>query len=256
MKKGIVLIVTAFLLALSLFALAEDLPVVNDAASVLDTTTIQDIQQLNQQMEKALDVSLRVETKDFLGGEQPAQYARALREGSDKADKTILLVMVIGEERYAVSIGSAAQAMLRQDAAENQLASSFRQAFLNREYSGAVNSVLTQWAAHMQKSSGNSFDAGRYETPVVKPTSRITNPLDSFFREWDKSEQSARQYQEEAHDAKEYKGGPSFWQIVIIGFVLYKIFGRNKYTDKRRGCGPLGWIFGTWGLSKFFGFRK
>ena len=92
MKKGIVLIVTAFLLALSFFALAEDLPVVNDAASVLDTTTIQDIQQLNQQMEKALDISLRVETKDFLGGEQPAQYARALREGSDKADKTILLV--------------------------------------------------------------------------------------------------------------------------------------------------------------------
>ena len=49
--------------------------------------------------------------------------------------------------------------------------------------------------------------------------------------------------------------GLSWGSIIVIGLVLSMVFGK-KDTRRGCGCGPLGWIFGVFGLSKFFGWRK
>lgn len=255
-KKFWIFLLAAFLLAGTAWAQSAPSLVVSDTANVLDASLIEGITNINRQAERELNISYRVITKHFLGGAQATSYARETRESYPNADQVILLVMVIGEERYAASLGSAAQALISQDAVDNLLASAFRLPFLNRDYSGALAAFTSQLAGQMQNSSGKAIDtSGLYAGTALTPTAAV-DPLDGFFREPAQSMDHARRYQEETEEAQRGDRGLSIWQIALIGFVLYRIFGRNRRTGLKRGCGPLGWIFGTWGVSKFFGWRK
>ncbi len=256
MKKFLSLLVAALLLAGAVAALAEDQLVVHDTAGVLDSAITQRVIELNEETKSSLGIQLRVITKHFLGGSQAAAYANEARMAYEDADDIILLVMVIGEERYAISIGPEAALLISQESASNILASAFRQPFLNRDYQGALDAFLSQLAGQMQISSGKAFDRVDPASSVIKLPTITKDPLDGFFRERELDIDKARRYEEDIRDAKDGRNRLSMWQIILIGFILYKIFGRNRHTGKKRGCGPLGWIFGTWGLSKFFGFRK
>jgi|LSQX01.2.fsa_nt_gb uncharacterized membrane protein YgcG len=249
-------LLAALLLAGTAWAQPTISPVVSDTANVLDASLIEGIADINRQTERELAISYRVITKHFLGGAQAISYARETRESYANPDQIILLVMVIGEERYAVSIGSAAQALISQDAMDSLLASAFRLLFLNRDYSGALAAFTAQLAGQMQNASGKVIDASMLYAGAALVPSPSADPLDGFFREPAQSMDHARRYQEETEEAQRGDRGLSIWQIALIGFVLFKIFGRNRRTGQKRGCGPLGWIFGTWGISKFFGWRK
>ena len=254
MKKLFILLLAICLAALP--ALAAPAPVVSDAAGVLDTGLVDGIQTLNKETEQKLDIRLRILTRHFLGGAQASAFAEETRQLSENPDQTILLVMVIGEERYALSMGKAPEELLGRDAVNNLLASAFRVPYLARDYDGALKAFMAGLVTRMQSASGETLDTtGLFAQarPEPQPLPK-QDPLDSFFREWDKSADDARRYEEETGDPG--RGGLSVWQIALIGFILYKLFGTSRRTGKRRGCGPLGWIFGAWGISKFFGFRK
>lgn len=252
MKKLLTLLLAVFLAVAP--ALASDLPAVSDTAGVLDPGLISGIQALSRETQRALDIRLRVITRDFLGGAQAPAFAEETRLISDDPEQTILLVMVIGEERYALSMGSVPQALLGQDAVNNLLASTFRGPYLNRDYDSALKSMMGGLVARMQNASGKRLDSsGLFTSAQPEPTQAI-DPMDSFFRQRERSADNARRYEEDAQDAG--RSRLSLWQIALIGFILYKLFGKNRTTGKKRGCGPLGWIFGTWGVSKFFGWRK
>lgn len=256
MKKTLSLLLAALLLAAPFAALAEDDPAVSDTAGVLDDALAADIQSLDRQISSHLNLRLRVITKHFLGGAQASAFAEEARQSSGDPDNTILLVMVIGEERYAASIGESARKAISPDTMNNLLASAFRQPFLNRDYNGALSALTAQVAGQLQKASPEAFDTGAFKPEATKAPAFTRSPLDGFFREPDRDLDNARRYQEEVEDVQEGRGGLSMWQIALIGFILFKLFGGNRRTGKKSGCGPLGWILGAWGISKFFGFRK
>jgi uncharacterized membrane protein YgcG len=262
-------VLLALLLLLQGAAQSAEL-VVYDTAGVLDADVIADLTRLNGETREKANVSLRVITKHFLGGDQPLAYAQDQLRGYQDSEEVLLLVMVIGEERYAVAMGEKAQEILGAEAVDTLLANSFRQPFLNRDYSRALADFSIRVARQLQSATGSRISTeglfmayvnqtpGPVRTPAPTPVNSSTlveNLLDSFFSKPDTNKSNAKLYEAQAKAAKqEDRGGLSFFQIALIGFVLYKIFGGRK--DGRKGCGPLGWIFGTWGVSKFFGWRR
>ena len=121
----------------------------------------------------------------------------------------------------------------------------------------------TQWAdAGKYSAAANAFNerlSGSFSGFLARlmGITEVKGTSDGFFREREHEiDRAYRYYEEDTRVAKKADNNLSLWQIALIGFVLYKIFGRDSRTGKKRGCGPLGWIFGTWGFSKFFGWRK
>ena len=95
-------------------ALSESLPpcqgVVTDLAGVLSTDTAAGLETLAQRMEAAGCGRLYVVTRHFLGGKDARAYADRLFAAWGLQDKDGLLLLAVGEETYALSLGSAAQA--------------------------------------------------------------------------------------------------------------------------------------------------
>lgn len=239
---------------------------VDDLAGVLHPDFIREVGSLDDQFRQSFQVGIKVITRDFLGGKQVQAYADQTREALGD-DSLILLVLVIGEEQYAASLGQAASQQISADRVESLLNDHFRGAFLkDRAYDRALAAFLLGASGVLQEKTGQQIKlssllrgfAGEQvpEVPALTqaPDSGIDS-LDSIFEDTRRNEDDARQYDEDARDAAQGQGkGLSLFQIALIGFILYKIFGKKR--SGKNGCSPLGWIFGAWGFSKFFGWRK
>ena len=108
----------ALMLLLPSAALAVSYPAqrgaVNDDAGVLSEQTAADIGQLNTAARSA-DISFVVATRHFLGGADAQAYCDGLFEAWKLDRKTVLVLLVIGEERYAVAVGQGVRDMIGQE---------------------------------------------------------------------------------------------------------------------------------------------
>lgn len=255
-----VLIVSALPSALSASA-------VDDQALVLIPALTAEIDAFNLQLRLAADFEISIITRDFLGGKNVSTYTNQALKSLDSSGN-LLLVMVIGEDAYEVALGSNAQKHISHEKVERLLSDTFRVPFLRRDYNEAVASFLVRFGEILQAQTGFSLpqasrlpefakqESVRLPKETAKPQVDIDIGLGSVFENFGHNEENAKQYSKDASDAQENKdNGLSLFQIALIGFILYKIFGK-KQNGRRKGCGPLGWIFGTWGLSRFFGWRR
>lgn len=268
------LLLAALLFCLPLFVAMAAEPAVNDTAAVLSQRLMVEADQLDTLLHDHLGMGFVVLTKHFLGGADPQAYAQDMLDTHENHENLALLLMVVGEERYALALGEQVKSVLSSEKANSLLSNHFRKAFLvDRDYDQATAGMLLALSQQMQYAKGSSLPTNSYllsfvgqkadaqPTPSLpaQPTrvpTGIGSWLDSIFVDPEESESYAQQYQQDAEMA--YKGLPkglSLFQIALIGYVLFRIFGRTR-DGRRKGCGPLGWIFGTWGASKFFGWRK
>ena len=130
----------ALMLLLPSAALAVSYPAqrgaVNDDAGVLSEQTAADIGQLNTAARSA-DISFVVATRHFLGGADAQAYCDGLFEAWKLDRKTVLVLLVIGEERYAVAVGQGVRDMIGQEQINSLLAAKLRAPYLNdRNYDG------------------------------------------------------------------------------------------------------------------------
>lgn len=261
----------ALVLAAALFSLpalaGAPVPAVSDQAAVLDTGLAGEINRVSDQAFRDVGVNYRLVTKHFLGGASIQAVADQALAASGQPADTVLLLVAVGEENYAVSIGSQASRLLGREQAESLLASRFKGLFDRREYDRAAavavlalnDSLYTASGLPVPVSKGLRAYAGQPVAQATVAPEATQRPgsswLDSILPDAETSTQNADRYAKDAEVAYEGSGkGMSLFQIALIGFVLFKIFGRRR--SGRGGCGPLGWIFGTWGASKFFGWRK
>ncbi|NLX82214.1 MAG: TPM domain-containing protein, partial [Clostridiales bacterium] len=239
---------------------------VEDLAFVLSPDLIREVERLNEQIYSRLGFHIQIITRDFLGGANTQHYTDEVFL-SKPLQGGILLVVVIGEEDYAITIGEKADDLLNKDKAENLLTTHFRAPFLKeRDYDKALAAFLVNLAQHFRSQGKQDIRpsaallaiAGVSGEDISKATAVPASEgswLDSIFGDAKEREHQAWQYSEDARDAAEEDWhGLSLFQIAFIGFILYKIFGKKR--KGRIGCGPFSWIFGTWGLSKFFRWRK
>ena len=265
-RRTVSFLLASLLLLFSIAPVLAQSPAVSDQAAVINVGLADEITQYAQLAEDSLGIGLRVMTKHFLGGADVQDYAdKALGEMPDN-ENLVLLVMVIGEESYAAALGSRAKELLGQEKTENLLLNSFRQPFIvQRAYDRALASFILALGEHLQSAAGvrlpqNSLllDYAGQAVSLPRATNAPSSPvswLEGILADAENSIKNADRYTQESKQAEEGQGkGMSLFQIALIGFILYKIFGKKK--TGRKGCGPLSWIFGTWGVSKFFGWRK
>jgi hypothetical protein len=268
MKNFICLILCVLIVSASLSVLSAS--AVDDQALVFDPALTAEIDAFNAQLRLAADFEVNIITRDFLGGKNVRTFTNQTLESFDSSSSgNLLLVMVIGEDSYEVALGSNAMTHISHDKVERLLSDTFRVPFLRRDYNEAVASFLVRLGEILQAQTGFSLPessrlpAFARQEPVRFPM-EATKPQDdngiirlgSIFENFSHNEESARQYSKDASNAQENKdNGLSLFQIALIGFILFKIFGK-KQNGRRKGCGPLGWIFGAWGISRFFGWRR
>lgn len=259
--------------------------IVADTALVLNEQVSADSQTLSKRLQEAAGYSIWVVTRHFLGGDAIEPYARALLNNRDDAENTILLLMVIGEERYTLAFGSRAEKAIGRETADTLLSTLFRPKYLGRDYNGAVSALLPQLALKAAQAEGVALDLSglfgqglplpaRTPTPEVTPAdSKQANPADDPFGPgqddpapstnddiWTLPQidlDTQQKYDDIAKRSERGDSGVSIWRILIMVGIFFFLFGRRRSSAiQRRGCGPLGWIFGILGLAKMFGFRK
>ena len=265
MKKRLTCFLLIVSLALALPFLANAFQA-DDLAEVLPAGFVQEVDSFSQLTSTQLNMPIKLITRHFLGGRDIQAYARQQLEALNNANALVLL-LVIGEEDYAVALGEDLKADISPEKAEALLTTHFREAFLkDRDYARATASFLLEIAAFKASRLGMHLDSGQLlkayagrpagQTPAAAFPTPGSSWLDGIFGEYDITQEEIRQNEKDVKDALRGRGNRiSLFQIAVIGFILFKIFGRKKVGSKK-GCGPLGWIFGAWGLSKFFGWRK
>jgi len=261
-----VCLLAVFILLVSFSAMAQDMPTVRDSAAVLGAATLKDARTLGNLLKQSTGITLAVETRHFLGGAEVSAYAQRLLDEADDPAKTLLLLIVIGEESYALAAGSEAGKLLNAAARETLLSTQFRSPFLARDYDHAVSAFLSRTADQLAVAMGRSLDQeglfGQVKASTPAPTAapQSTGPykrisifdLNSILGEQLKPTDVPQKQAQNDNDDK----GLSIGSIVLIGMVLSMIFGKKSRARGGCGCGPLGWIAGVFGASKIFGWRR
>lgn len=242
------------LLALILFsvpALAAD-PVVSDSALVLNDDTIRDSATLNRRLQDAANVSLALVTRHFLDGGQPQPSAEALLNArADKAD-AVLLLLVIGEERFAVAVGENVKGLLPAEAIASLTSARLMKPFLERAYDKAVGDFLVGLARQIGSAAGeavNTQDLFGAQTPPPAPSQEDPH---TGITEW------LERIRPRSEDGPQGSAdtGISIGKVVFILAALYFIFGRGSRKGRRGGCSSLIWVVVILSIAGAFDFLK
>ena len=212
---------------------------VADLAGVLGEQAINDLETLSQRMEAASDGHLFVLTRHFLGGADAQQYADKVFEVWNLTTRDALLLMVIGEETFALSLGQSAKAALPQET-QTSLLGAFRTAYLNRNYDQALADLALNLGQTLAKHSGSTLDAsGLFGVAAIQSTPQPQTASDWWYgmfaqddydARWDHDESSWNEWQDEWR----YEETSINWRSVIIwGLVIYFLFFRRKRKNKK-----------------------
>jgi hypothetical protein len=226
---------------------------VNIPSGLLSADTLNDIKSLNEQL-KNTGFHFVLAAQNFLGGQNIQAYAEELFTELSLDEKSIMLFMAIGEQRYFPVTGAEVKKKLRDDDVAMYLAKYLHTPFMNQQYDLAIGGFLLAAGSQIAENSNIKLDkAGLFGTQTVQ-----TTPATGWWNDFFLGSASNMQNTNTASTA-EIKGNLiGFPTIFIIGIILYMIFGR-KHGNRRPhgcGCGPLGWIFGAFGLADLFGLRK
>lgn len=242
------------LLALFMIAapvLAED-PVVTDSALVLSDQTSRDIATLNRRLQDAAGVSIAVVTRHFLDGAQPQAQAEAMLRDREDGRNTILLLLVIGEERFAVAVGGDARRLLPAEAVASLASMRLTQPFNDRAYDQAVGAFLTGVAAQIGSAAGESIDThdlfGATAAPTVQPQGVPRTEIEDWL------ERIRPQRERDTEGVSDTS--ISIGRVVFILAALYFIFGRNARKGRRGGCSSLIWVLIIFSIAGGFDFLR
>ena len=179
--------------------------------------------------------SFYVAARHFLGGKEPAEYAQMLFDSWALTENDALLLMVIGEERYALVLGKELQKNFP-DESRTLLLSAFRTAFLSRDYDRAVGDLALNLAPIMASGKNLSLSGlfGReiQLTPAPQTREQIQKTVTGLWREMFGEIQSE---QEEWKEQQKQEEVQSNWKTILIwGLVIYFLFFRKKKRKKKR----------------------
>ena len=239
MKRVLCLLIAALLCLPVVSALAgprypEKQGAVTDAAAVLSASTVQDLRQLADRLEREDTLNLFVATVDFLDGWTLSDYAAGLREAWWLGDDDLLLLMAVGEDKFGLYGGEYVNRMLSTGAQQKLLSTHFEAPFLRQDYDGAVAALMPPLATEIGKVWNRSIDTAGLFGTVSAPS--LTTEEDWLVRPAEYAynmEQHLERIAEEVTDS-----GFSFGKIALTVFFLLVIFGNNgKRKHRRDGCG-------------------
>ncbi len=210
--------------------------IATDLADVLSESTVRDLKTLSERMNNAGLGKIYVVTRHFLGGTDAADYAQALFSAWKLEDKDVLLLLVIGEEAYALQAGAQAQTALSRDTQTSLLATHFRAAFLDRKYDEATADAVTQLSAVLAKTQGTTVStaglfgvsASSQQQPAAKPQLSSDASLSSVWESMFSTDDYAQEDQWPLDDRYSSRSSFNWRGWLIWGLVIYFLFFRKK----------------------------
>lgn len=213
---------------------------VADLAGVLGEQTITDMEALNTRINTATGGQLYVLTRHFLGGVNAANYAKKVFDVWGLGSNDALLLMVIGEETYAIALGSAAEKTVPTDTQISLMANHFRTPFLARQYDEALADVAEQLGQTLAKAKNQSLDvAGLFGQTVLQSTPQPQTTDDWWYGMFARDDYDAREsdndrYWQDWRNQWNHEETRINWRSVIIwGLVIYFLFFRKKRRHRR-----------------------
>lgn len=222
-----------------------------DLAAVLGDDVIQDLEELSSRLEKAADGHIYVLTRHFLGGVDAQRYADKVFEVWGLNGNDALLLMVIGEESYALALGASAKTAVSAETRTALLASSFRTPFLDREYDKAVSGLSLSLAQSLAKAKGETLDvsglfgqasasaaSAAKATPKPQSSSEFWNSM--FARDdYNATETNNEQIWTNWKIEWNREENSINWRSIIIwALVIYFLFFRKKRQRPPRSPHP------------------
>jgi len=219
---------------------------VNDDAAVLSEETAFDIQEMNARMSGA---EFYVVTRHFLGGVDAQEYCRGLFDTWQLDEDDVLMLLVIGEERYAVCLGEKISEAVSAEQLNTLTSTNLRDPFINqRDYDGAAGQFLLALGGQIARANGESLNTGGlFGTEEGAPDKVFENWSgnwwEGFFAEEDYDEEALQDYARDeywAHDEEEEETG--LGTLIVLAALLYLIVRRRRRHGKG-GLGLIGWLF-------------
>ena len=116
--------------------------VATDHAGVLSARMLEDLRTLDDRLDHADALRIRIVTVDFLDGQDIDVYARTLFDRWHLDDEDILLLIAVGEESFTLFLGEEAAALLQPGTAEAILRSTFTEPYLDQQYDAALAAFI------------------------------------------------------------------------------------------------------------------
>ena len=241
-------LVTALALCLSLMAPAfaetkyppRPQGTVADLAAVLGESMIEEMETLSDRLNSVTGGKIYVLTRHFLGGVNAGNYANKVFDVWGLGSNDALLLMVIGEETYALALGSDAEKAMPNDTQISLLANHFRTPFLARQYDKALSGLAVNLSQSLSKAKNQSLDVtGLFGQDAIQSTPQPQSSSDWWYGMFAQDDYTAR----ENNDNKFWKDWQNQWNyeetrinwrsVIIWGLVIYFLFFRRKRRKRR-----------------------
>lgn len=212
---------------------------VADLAAVLGEKTVEDMETLRERSMDGAGFGLYVLTRHFLGGVAVQQYADKVFEVWGLGDTDALLLMVIGEESYALSLGAVAQKALPAET-KTTLLGSFRTSYLNRQYDASLADLSVGLTQALAKAYGGTLDAsGLLGRDAIQSTPQPQTVSDFWYGMFARDDYDALEDNDAANwrswqNERQYEENHINWRSLIIwGLVIYFLFFRRSRRKRR-----------------------
>lgn len=207
--------------------------VVSDWAGVIGGQTAQDLEALSDRLCDQIGGRLYIAARHFLGGADAKAYAAGVFSAWELGEEDGLLLLVIGEESYALHLGERARALLPADGQLTLLAGQLRTPFLARDYDGALTAFAPAYATALAKAEGVSVSLsglfGQAEQAVQSTASPVADSLWQSMFGQDISD--GENWPQEQQEEEKRLNGRS---LLIWALVIYFLFFRKKGKAKKR----------------------
>ena len=217
-----------------------------DLAAVLGDDVIAGLSELSDRLDNAAGGKIYVLTRHFLGGVEAQRYADKVFEVWSLGENDALLLMVIGEDSYALALGSAAKNALSAETRTALLASCFRAPFLDRRYDAAVSELSQNLAQALAKARNASLDTAGlfgFQEPTAEAPQATAKPQSAsdfwnsmFARDdYESTESDNKQLWTDWKTKWNREEKSINWRSVIIwALVIYFLFFRKKRRQPHR----------------------
>lgn len=222
---------------------------VTDAAAVLSPSTAEELAAFAEKVEDATSMDFWVATVDFLDGETLKSYGEGLREAWGLGDDDLLLLLVVGEDRFGSFGGEDVNRQLSVQVQEKLLSSCLEEAFLRQQYDEALCRYIPALTNEISKACGEKIDIsglfGQAEQNSI-------NWTEEWTRRWDEAAQQTRQEERplERVTREDKDTGFSLGKVILTIYLLSVLFGKR---GRRRGCLPCPRFLAGLGLWKLWG---
>ena len=221
MLKRIFCLLTVLLLFCCCSAFAEPRypakgGVATDSAAVLSVKVLEDLRTLDKRLDKADAPRLCIVTVDFLDGADVQAYADVLFTRWELPDDTLLLLLCVGEDLYAVTSGKNVDRLVSPQVQQLLLETCLHEPFIGQQYDAAIAAFVPAFAAEVSRACGTT----------IKTEDLFRNASTSLFDNWAGTQnRTVSQAQEGSFLTRESGGGFSILKVLLIVALVALLIG-------------------------------